>query len=176
MLPQPSGTLALTRRVLRALRVLNLVYGFALLALLVATLVAPDQVFNALGISPAKLTSTISRGARFIMLVGLAAVPAVHLVLIRLLAMVQTVVAGDPFIDDNSRRLTVIAWSVLYLELLRIAVAAIAARVSAEDGARGLDVGWSFSFAPWLAVLLLFVLARVFEHGARMRTDLEGTV
>jgi len=33
-----------------------------------------------------------------------------------------------------------------------------------------------FSFAPWLAVLLLFVLARVFAEGARMRADLEGTV
>ena len=28
----------------------------------------------------------------------------------------------------------------------------------------------------WLAVLLLFVLARVFNHGTRIRDDLEGTV
>jgi hypothetical protein len=28
----------------------------------------------------------------------------------------------------------------------------------------------------WLAVLLLFVLARVFEQGTRMREDLAGTV
>jgi hypothetical protein len=28
----------------------------------------------------------------------------------------------------------------------------------------------------WLAVLMLVVLARVFEQGARMREDLEGTV
>jgi hypothetical protein len=34
----------------------------------------------------------------------------------------------------------------------------------------------TFSIAPWLAVLLLFVLAGVFSHGARMREDLEGTV
>ena len=33
-----------------------------------------------------------------------------------------------------------------------------------------------FSFAPWLAVLLLFVLSGVFAQGARMRADLEGTV
>jgi hypothetical protein len=39
-----------------------------------------------------------------------------------------------------------------------------------------LELDWSFSFAPWLAVLLLFVLARVFEHGAWMRAELEGTV
>ena len=34
----------------------------------------------------------------------------------------------------------------------------------------------AFSFAPWLAVLLLFVLADVFARGARMRDDLAGTV
>jgi hypothetical protein len=39
-----------------------------------------------------------------------------------------------------------------------------------------LDLDWSFSVTPWIAVLLLFVLARVFEQGARMRADLEGTV
>ena len=32
------------------------------------------------------------------------------------------------------------------------------------------------TFAPWLAVLLLFVLSGVFAQGARMRADLEGTV
>jgi hypothetical protein len=37
-------------------------------------------------------------------------------------------------------------------------------------------MGSGFSFAPWLSVLLLFVLAGVFTQGARMRDDLEGTV
>ncbi len=35
---------------------------------------------------------------------------------------------------------------------------------------------WSPSFTAWLATLMLFVLARVFRHGAQMRADLEGTV
>lgn len=39
-----------------------------------------------------------------------------------------------------------------------------------------IDIDWTFSFTPWIAVLLLFVLARVFAHGAQMREDLEGTV
>ena len=39
-----------------------------------------------------------------------------------------------------------------------------------------LDLDWNFSLTRWLAVLLLFVLSRVFEQGARMRDDLEGTV
>ena len=28
----------------------------------------------------------------------------------------------------------------------------------------------------WLLVVILFILARVFRHGAAMREDLEGTV
>jgi hypothetical protein len=39
-----------------------------------------------------------------------------------------------------------------------------------------LNISWGFSLTRWLAVLLLFVLARVFEQGARMREELEGTV
>ena len=39
-----------------------------------------------------------------------------------------------------------------------------------------ISIGWRFSPTRWLAILLLFVLARVFEQGARMREDLEGTV
>ena len=37
-----------------------------------------------------------------------------------------------------------------------------------------LDAG--FSINGWLAVLLTFLLARVFAEGTRMRDDLEGTV
>ena len=39
-----------------------------------------------------------------------------------------------------------------------------------------LHLDWRFSVVPWLAVLLLFVLAQVFDDGARMRDDLKGTV
>jgi hypothetical protein len=38
----------------------------------------------------------------------------------RLLAIVDTVRSGDPFILDNARRLHAIAWSVLAIEVLRL--------------------------------------------------------
>jgi hypothetical protein len=53
-------------------------------------------------------------------------------------------------------------------------VGAVAAAVSTVEVP--IDLGWSFSVTRWLAVLLLFVLARVFEQGSRMREDLAGTV
>ena len=37
-----------------------------------------------------------------------------------------------------------------------------------------MDAG--FSISGWLAVLLAFILARVFAEGALMREDLEGTI
>jgi hypothetical protein len=79
--------------------------------------------------------------------------------------------------DDSPRALLgmrLIAWSVLALELSRFVVVGIANSVS--TAARPVHIDLNFSVAPWLAVLLLFVLARVFEHGARMREDLDGTV
>jgi len=74
----------------------------------------------------------------------------------------------------NASRLQGIAWAMLALELMHFAVGTIAAIVS--TAAAPLNISWGFSLTRWLAVLMLFVLARVFEQGARMREELEGTV
>ena len=50
----------------------------------------------------------------------------------------------------------------------------IAKTVSTPAHPLHLDAG--FSISGWLAVLLTFVLARVFAQGALMREDLEATV
>lgn len=171
--PDP-GALAVSRRVLRALVVLNVVYGLGILALLIATLVADGPVMEALGVKPAPDSATLMRGMRLIALAGIASVPVAHVILTRLRDIVDTVDAGDPFVVGNAGRLQTIAWCVLGLEILHLAVGAIAAR--SASSVQRLDIDWSFSFTPWIAVLLLFVLARVFDHGARMRADLEGTV
>ena len=96
------------------------------------------------------------------------------MVLLQLRAIVDSVRVGDPFIVENARRLQAIAWSVLAGEGLRLVVVAIAAAVTTPS--HPVNLGVRFSFAPWLAVLMLFVLAGVFAHGARMREDLAGTV
>ena len=108
-----------------------------------------------------------------IVILGLFAVPLGHLVLTRLLAIVNTVRAGDPFIPDNARRLTMIAWGLLGLQVIDLLFGAVA--IGVNEGGGPLS-GWTFNMTGWLAVLLLFVLARVFEQGARMRDDIEGTV
>jgi hypothetical protein len=174
MLPSHPDTLGLSRRVLRTLVTLNLVMGVLILALLAASLVAEGPVMGALGVRHPAAQGTLILGMRLIMVIGIAAVPLTQVVLTRLLAIVETVSAGDPFVVGNAARLQTIAWMVLGLELLHLVAGVVAGSVSTKYAP--LDIDWNLSLTRWLAVLLLFVLARVFEQGARMRDDLEGTV
>ena len=58
--------------------------------------------------------------------------------------------------------------------LLSLVIGAIAKTVSTPAHPLHLQAG--FSISGWLAVLLTFLLARVFAEGTLMREDLEGTV
>jgi len=70
--------------------------------------------------------------------------------------------------------LQAIAWTLLALQLLSIIIGSIGKAISTPAHPLHLDAG--FSLSAWLAVFLIFVLARVFAVGTRMREDLEGTV
>ncbi|MBC7988653.1 MAG: DUF2975 domain-containing protein [Luteimonas sp.] len=165
-----ARALAVARPVIQGLTILNILYAVCIALLLGATFVMPGWMERALGIDLVSKYPLVPLGLRAIVVIGLIGAAIVHTILRRLLAIVDTVRGGDPFIVQNAQRLDAIAWSVVALEVLRMIVMAIAAAVW-EPGR--LD---SFSFAPWLAVLMLFVLSGVFAHGARMRADLEGTV
>jgi hypothetical protein len=168
-----SAALPITHVVLRILVVLNWLYGAAILALLLAT---PSQrwIMTALGLSPSPEADRLILGLHAIAVVGLAAVPVNYVVLKRLLAIVETVRAGDPFVIANAHRLQAIAWALLALQILSVVIGAIAEAISTPE--RPFDVDAGFSINGWLAVLLTFVLARVFAKGTRMREELEGTV
>ena len=171
MLDPNTDALSVSHKLLRFLIALNRLFGAGVLALLIWTFIAAEFVARALGTdtSPRALV-----GMRLIMVVGIVGALITNVVLTRLLSIVETVRLGNPFVSENASRLQAIAWSVLALEMSRLVVVAIANTVSTV--ARPIHIDWNLSFTPWLAVLLLFVLARVFDHGARMREDLDGTV
>jgi len=145
----------------------------AILVLLVA-MPTRQWIMSALELSPSPEAERLIMGLRAIAVIGLVATPLNHVVLKRLFAIVETVRAGDPFVDANARRLQAIAWALLTLQLLSIVIGAIAKAVSTPAHPLDLDAG--FSINGWLAVLFTFLLARVFAEGARMRDDLEGMV
>ncbi|MFL6794631.1 MAG: DUF2975 domain-containing protein [Sphingomicrobium sp.] len=158
---------------LRILIVLNWIYGACILALL---LVTPnrDWIISALDLAPGPDAERTIWGLRAAASLGLAAVPLNYALLKRLLAMVETVGRGDPFVRDNAYRLNAIAWLLLALQLLSIVIGAIGRVISTAEHPVHLDAG--FSVNGWLAVILTFVLARVFAEGTLMREDLDGTV
>jgi Protein of unknown function (DUF2975) len=169
-----SSALPVARATLRILMILNWVVGAAILALLVATIVAERWTFTALGISPTSYLRPMMTGLRAIALLGVVAIPLNHAVLKHLLAIVETVRAGDAFVAANADRLQAIAWVLLALQLLSLVIGGIGSAISMPSHPFHVDAG--FSPSGWLAVVLTFVLARVFAEGALMRQDLEGTV
>ena len=166
--------LAWSRTILRALIKLNVMFGILIFALFIASLIAGGFVMRALGAIPSPDPDRVIFGMRGIMVVGILAAPVLHLVYTRLLAIVETVSAGDPFVVINAERLLTIAWSIVVLELMHVAVVLLANGVVV--GTEKVDIGGKLSVTPWLTILLLFVLARVFDQGARMRDELTGTV
>ena len=168
-----SAALPIAHVVLRILVVLNWVMCALVLTLL---FIAPNRewIISALKLSPSLEADRVIFGLRAIAVIGLATVPLHYTVLKRLLAMVETARAGDPFVAENAQRLQTIAWILLTLQLVGLVIAAIAKTISTPEHPVDLDAG--FSVNGWLAVILTFVLARVFAEGARMRDDLEGTV
>lgn len=166
----PARALAVTRPIILGLTVLNLLYLASIACLFCASFFIGGWPWKPLGFDLATMHPQAPLGMRAIMLIGIVGAAIVQTILRRLLAIVDSVRGGDAFILPNAQRLNVIAWSVLAIELLRLAVLAITKLASIPGTMDG------FSPTPWLAVLLLFVLSGVFSHGARMRMDLEGTI
>jgi DUF2975 family protein len=169
-----SAALPIAHMVLRPIILLNWLSGAAVLALLTATIVAEEWTLNALGVPPSSGMRPLMPGLRAIAALGLVAIPLNDVVLRRLLAIVDTVRKGDPFVAANANRLQAIAWVLLALQLISIVIGGIGKALSTPAYPLHLDAG--FSVSGWLAVLLAFVLARVFAEGTLMREDLEGTV
>ena len=168
-----SAALPIAYVVLRILVILNWLVGLAIVVLLVA-MPTERWIMSAFELSPSPEADRIVLGLRAAAVVGLATIPLNHVILKRLLAIVETVRVGDPFVAANAERLQAIAWTLLALQLLGLLIWAIAEAISTPAHPVDLDAG--FSVNGWLAVLLTFVLARVFAEGTLMREDLEGTV
>jgi hypothetical protein len=168
-----SAALPIAHVVLRILIVMNWLTAVMILVLL---LIAPNErwIMSSLDLTPSPEAARLVMGLRAIAVIGLLAIPLHYAVLKRLLAIVETVRAGDPFVDVNASRLQAIGWVLFTLQLLSLVIGAIV-RAIAIPG-KPLDIDAGFSVNGWLAVLLTFLLARVFAEGTRMRDDLEGTV
>lgn len=168
-----SAALPVAYVLLRLAILLNWLFGLAILALL---LVLPHEhwIMSWFAFAPSPEADRMVVALRVVAMLGLAAIPMHYAILKRLLAMVETVRAGDPFVAANAYRLHAIACVLAGLQLLSMVIGCIGQTVSTPAHPVHLNAG--FSLSGWLAVLLTFVLARVFAEGTVMREDLEGTI
>jgi hypothetical protein len=114
-----------------------------------------------------------------VMLIGIALVAALFVFFGKLRQIIGTVGEGDPFQPANAERLSIMAWLMLGVQLLMLPATALGiqlARFADELDDVNVTVDGGFDLTGILIVILLFILARVFKHGAAMREDLEGTV
>ncbi len=91
----------------------------------------------------------------------------------RLRTILNSVLEGDPFTTDNSRRLRHIGWLMIGMQILGFLTGWLGSKLPPDHN---IAVGFDFSFSGLLAALLAFVVAQLFEQARSMRDDLEGTV
>ena len=177
MTPQPRDPLLTTARIIAwfFIGVLGLVAA-VLLALVPAVVFKHDAVIAQLGAS-----GVDSGGAAILAIVavmlGVAALMGLAVWFFHLLLkIIDSVAEGDPFAPVNAVRLNRMAWISLGGYLATFPLVALIAWLAvttenANEVQADLDIDGSL-----LVPLILFILARVFRHGAAMREDLEGTV
>jgi hypothetical protein len=165
-----SPALPMAHALLRFLIVMNWLVGALILVLLVG-MPTSQWIRTALKVPDG---DPVIFGLQAIAFFGLVAIPFNGILLKRLLAIVETVRAGDPFVAANAQRLQTVAWMLVALQILSMIIGAIVRVISTPEHPLKMSAG--FSINGWLAVLLTFLLARVFAEGTTMRDDLEGTV
>ena len=117
-------------------------------------------------------------------IVSLLAVALVLCVLVflffgKLRGIIDTVADGDPFVPANADRLN--AMGFLQIAIYAVSLIASGTAMLVADWARQftdaeISASVDVDVPAILLIIVLFILARVFRHGAAMREDLEGTV
>lgn len=115
----------------------------------------------------------------FGMLIGIAGLLAIAIYFFYLLLKItDTVRDGDPFTPENATRLSRMGWTAIAGHVWGIILALPVVYVAsvAQDAGEKVEMNGGFGGSGLVLILTLFILARVFRHGAAMRDDLEGTV
>jgi sterol desaturase/sphingolipid hydroxylase (fatty acid hydroxylase superfamily) len=92
--------------------------------------------------------------------------------------IINSVGEGEPFRPENAVRLSRMGWISVGGHVLIVAIAALAAWFAPylDDDKVHYKIDGAFDGGSILLTLILFILARVFREGTRMREELEGTV
>ncbi len=163
-----------------ALRIANwlnwttaLLFALFLIFLATATASFDDKLAELFQVEGEAAARAVSTWLKWSCVLAFPIVIAVHLICTRLNLLLQDSAEGLAFTEVNADRLNVVAWALLAINLVDLIFGQLSIWASVQSGEY---FGWSPTLTGWFAVLLLFLLAKVFREGDRMRQDLEGTV
>lgn len=178
---KPNDVLLLAGKVLT-----YIAQGGLALGALAITIAAPVMMIfhETVSLEFAEKVGEVSGGTFIAITLGLMAIAfgiiaAAFIFFGKLRAIIASVGEGDPFAPENADRINLMAWLLLGIQVLMIPAMGIGLMFAkwadaTENADITIDAG--LDLEGILMVIVLFILARVFKHGASMREDLEGTV
>ena len=171
------GIFRLTRMAIAAVMTTCWLGLLAALVALPLVLVQPSRLLDS--VSPAVVAAhgdgphlLMHFSAGLLMIIALLALGV--LFLRHLQRFVGAVGHRQPFTAGNVQRLRRMAWLMLSMELLSIVIGVYTAWMGPPFA--WMEVGGGVSVTGLIAVLMLFVMVRVFAVGTAMREDLDGLV
>jgi len=181
--PMKDGVLTATRGILYVLIGLILFASTVVFFCLVGIAIGSDAVTSEI---LQKYASNDTAGLKWIIVTLLAAVVfALFLAvtfLYKMVLIVKSAGEGDPFVRDNAARLRSMAYAAIGIQGFMVGIVVFAEWILRKLGEAKPDVeiifntNLDFPLTGILLFLLLIILARIFDRGADMREELEGTV
>lgn len=170
-----GGVTVISGAAVRLFMVANLLFGIVFAIAILASFPLAEAITGRLTVKYGSVVDApaVLIAVRLLMASGIVAVAVLHRVFANLLAILQTIRSGDPFTTANASRLETIGWALLAFQLLDLGLGGFTAWFAHLHVQ---FVTWSPALGGWLAVLIAFVLAGVFRHGAAMRADLAATI
>jgi len=101
--------------------------------------------------------------------------PGIIYICYQLRRILRTLADGDPFVSENSGRLTKIAGAIACMEVGRM-IAIICVRNFAAFNPPESAPAFTISLVSWAGAVAFFVLAQVFREGTRLRDDAKMTI
>lgn len=163
-----------SRWILRVLNWLNWGIGAPIVVILaLVTAIGAQQFIAGGGSAGVSHPHEILALLRWMAILMVPVIALAHIIFTRLIAIIDTVPRGGAFTAANARRLRTIAWALLGTQIIDLIFGVYSASTSMRTGEY---IGWSLGLTGWIAVLLLFVLARIFDAGAAMQDELAEVV
>lgn len=173
---RPDALLKITRFLLLIALGIVAVAGIAILVATPAIWIFADPIIASVAREGERLDREGLMAITVILIGAMAFVGLAFQFLRKLIALIDSVGVGSPFIPENAARLRYMGWITLAMEGLSIVAVPVA--IWAKEALPGDNVHFvaGLSFEGLLTALLLFILARVFDRGVRLEEDMEGTV